>query len=181
MIGILSTSRSDWGLLLPVKKALEAMNVETRVYGPVRAEGDVPSDIARTMGLNMIEHASFQPRPRLVLCLGDRHELFSIVTCAFLNGIPIAHMHGGEKTAGSYDDIWRTGISTMATIHFPATELSLKRLMDIGIKDNLHMVGAIGADGLKKRKRQTNNSEALLMLYPQTRGEYINPAFMALS
>jgi GDP/UDP-N,N'-diacetylbacillosamine 2-epimerase (hydrolysing) len=178
-IGIITTSRSDWGLLNKIAEQL----TEFSLIKEVRASGDRPGDIARTIGLNFIHHADFSPRPSMVICLGDRHDLFPIVTCAFLHKIPIAHLHGGEKTAGSYDDIWRTGISSMASLHFPATEQAARNLAHMGIIDNVHMVGALGVDGLKKRNWQpfgsgTGNRKVLLMLYPETRGN-LHAGFIA--
>lgn len=170
-IGIISTSRGDRGLLEKLEDALiDGFDVDVKFldFSGCRAEGDSAAAIARTMGLQFIQHAEFYPRPELVVCLGDRHDLFPVVVCAFLNKIPIAHLHGGEKTAGSYDDIWRTGISMMASLHFPATSRADANLAHMGITKNVYMVGALGVDGLKKRKIQPRNNKVILMLYPET-------------
>jgi UDP-hydrolysing UDP-N-acetyl-D-glucosamine 2-epimerase len=43
-------------------------------------------------------------------------------TAALLLNIPIAHIHGGETTKGSFDDNIRNSITMMADYHFTATE-----------------------------------------------------------
>ncbi len=68
----------------------------------------------------------------LLIVLGDKYETFLITYCAFINRIPIAHIHGGEKTIGSLDDTFRHQISKMANIHFPEREIYKKRLIQLG-------------------------------------------------
>lgn len=42
--------------------------------------------------------------PDIVVVLGDRFEIFAAATSAFVERIPIAHLHGGEKTVGALDE-----------------------------------------------------------------------------
>ncbi len=50
--------------------------------------------------------------------MGDRYELLPCATACVQFKIPIAHLHGGEITKGSLDNIYRNAISKIANIHF---------------------------------------------------------------
>ena len=59
----------------------------------------------------------------LVLVLGDRFETLAIAQVAFLRGINVAHISGGETTFGSKDNEFRKCISLFSKLHFPAKEI----------------------------------------------------------
>ena len=56
-------------------------------------------------------------KPSIIVLLGDRYETLAVAISAMLNRIPIAHIAGGELTAGAFDDSIRHSISKMAHIH----------------------------------------------------------------
>ena len=56
--------------------------------------------------------------PDNLIVLGDRWESAIASLCAVNNDIPITHLHGGEKTYGSKDDLYRNIISRASTLHF---------------------------------------------------------------
>ena len=62
--------------------------------------------ITKSTGLGMIGFAdAFSAlKPDIVLLLGDRFELLAAASAALFAVIPIAHIHGGEVTAGAFDD-----------------------------------------------------------------------------
>ena len=92
-------------------------------------------------------------RPDLLLILGDRYEIFSVAAAAVFNNIPIAHLHGGEKTEGSMDDIFRNSITKMSNYHFVATKNSKKRVIQLGENpQNTFFVGSLGVENIKKIK-----------------------------
>ena len=87
----------------------------------------------------------------LSLIVGDRYEILALAYNCFLRNIPICHIHGGEKTAGSMDDTVRHAISKLANLHFVANKRFKKRLIQLGeIKKNIHVVGGLGIDSLSK-------------------------------
>ena len=55
----------------------------------------------------------------LIILLGDRYETLFIAIIARIFRIPIAHIHGGEKTNGSIDDNFRHALTKMS--HFNIT------------------------------------------------------------
>lgn len=87
-------------------------------------------------------------RPDLVLVLGDRVEMLCVaLACTYLN-IPLAHVHGGEKTS-TVDDTARHALSKLAHIHFPATRVAANRLRAMGEEPwRIHTVGAPGLDAI---------------------------------
>ncbi len=71
-------------------------------------------------------------KPNLLIVLGDKYETLILTYCAFIFRIPIAHIHGGEKTVGSLDDTFRHQISKMSDIHFVERKIYKKRLIQLG-------------------------------------------------
>ena len=91
-------------------------------------------------------------RPDLVLVLGDRYEVFAVVIAAFIQGIKIAHIHGGEETLGAQDNAFRNSISHMSDIHFVSNQQAKNKLNMMGIKKNIYNVGGLGAFNASKIK-----------------------------
>lgn len=92
----------------------------------------------------------------LVVCLGDRYEMFSAVAATVPFNLPVAHLHGGETTLGAIDDKYRHAITAMSTLHFTATEEYADRVAGItGSRENIHAVGAPSLDGLAEMKLPT--------------------------
>ncbi len=91
-----------------------------------------------------------QNRPDIVILHGDRIEmLITAITCLYI-GIPLAHIHGGDKTA-TVDDSARHAITKIAHIHFPATKRAALRIRSMGEEDwRIHVVGALGIDALRQ-------------------------------
>ena len=50
----------------------------------------------------------------IVVVLGDRTEAFAAATAAVLSGRLLAHIHGGDRAEGGYDDYMRHAITKMA-------------------------------------------------------------------
>lgn len=87
-------------------------------------------------------------KPDLVIVHGDRVEMLAIAFASFYLGVPIAHIHGGDKTA-TVDDSVRHAITKLAHVHFPATKKSAKRIKDMGEDSwRIHIVGALEVDSL---------------------------------
>lgn len=117
-------------------------------------EGDGPEDISIAMGKTMQVFASFwkahYKRFDVVLCLGDRYEMFAAVASALPFGIRFAHLHGGETTAGAIDDAFRHSITHMSHIHFVSSEMYSKRVIELkGFSNGIYIVGALGLDNLR--------------------------------
>lgn len=119
---------------------------------------DTSSSIVKTMGIAMMGMADVFSRlkPDLLVILGDRYEMLAIASAATIFTIPIAHLHGGELTAGAYDDAIRHAISKMSSLHFTSTEEYRKRVIQLGEQpDKVFNVGAIGLDNVNNLKLLT--------------------------
>ena len=88
-------------------------------------------------------------RPDILLLLGDRGEMLAGAIAALHLNIPIAHIHGGERS-GTVDEPVRHAISKLAHIHLTATTDAAERLVKMGEhSDNVYCLGAPGLDGLQ--------------------------------
>jgi GDP/UDP-N,N'-diacetylbacillosamine 2-epimerase (hydrolysing) len=92
-------------------------------------------------------------KPDLFIVLGDRYEIFAVALSAYLNKVPIAHIHGGEVTQGSLDDGFRHCISKMSNLHFVTHNTYKKRLIQMGENPKtVYNVGSLGVENIYKTK-----------------------------
>ncbi len=97
-------------------------------------------------------------KPDLVVVIGDRYEMLPIAISAYMLSIPIAHIHGGEKTLGSLDEGIRHAITQLSTIHFTSTKEYAKRIEEMGINVNLiRNVGALGVERVLNHNFKNRN------------------------
>lgn len=116
---------------------------------------DTPVGISKSIGLGTISFSEAYQRldPDLLIVLGDRFEIFSAVTAAMISRIPVAHLHGGEATEGLIDEPIRHSITKMSHLHFTATEVYKKRVIQLGEHPKrVFNVGGLGVDNIKKLK-----------------------------
>ena len=151
-IGVLTSSRADFGIYLPLLNELRNDNYFktslivfgthlSQQYGYTFNEilengfepqfvfepvffGDSPSDIAKTITATFKQFDIFWADNcnnfDLILCLGDRYEMFAAVISGIPFGIKFGHIHGGETTLGAIDNIYRHAITLTSYIHFTA-------------------------------------------------------------
>jgi GDP/UDP-N,N'-diacetylbacillosamine 2-epimerase (hydrolysing) len=115
-------------------------------------ELDTPQGISKCMGVVIQLFSDFWNEEKfdLVFALGDRFEMFAACLAALPFKIKIAHIHGGEKTAGAIDDVLRHSITHMADIHFTAAEEYKKRVVNLIESDKyVFNVGAMSFENLK--------------------------------
>lgn len=172
----MTTSRADFGLLHGLLKCIRAdvaLQLQVIASGmhlapqfgltvrEIEAEGvklDRKIDLRLTggsglanaksigRGLPRFADALTELHPALVVLLGDRFELFAPAIAALMLGIPIAHIHGGERSEGAVDELVRHAITKMASLHFPATESYRQRIIQMG--ESPERVFNFGAPGL---------------------------------
>lgn len=114
---------------------------------------DTGIGINKAMGLGMISfsEALEELSPDLVFVLGDRFEIFSVVSAAMIHRIPVAHAHGGEATEGLIDESIRHSITKMSLLHFTSTETYRNRVIQLGEEPNrVHNVGALGIENINR-------------------------------
>jgi GDP/UDP-N,N'-diacetylbacillosamine 2-epimerase (hydrolysing) len=114
---------------------------------------DTPSSISKSTGLGLIGFADafYELNPDIVIVLGDRYEVLVASLAAMFGNIPIAHIHGGETTAGAFDEAIRHSITKMAWWHFVAADEYEKRVIQLGENpERVFNVGGLGVDTIKK-------------------------------
>lgn len=114
---------------------------------------DTAQGVAKSMGLGLIGFGdAFQDlRPDLLLVLGDRYEILAATSAALIARIPVAHLHGGEKTEGAFDDAIRHAITKMSHLHFVAAEEYRRRVIQLGEHpERVLLVGGLGVDSIRR-------------------------------
>jgi GDP/UDP-N,N'-diacetylbacillosamine 2-epimerase (hydrolysing) len=117
---------------------LEAMSADSSPLGQV-------DTLARTQQL---ASRWFAGHPyEALLFLGDRWELWGVTLAAFMHGIPLAHISGGEVTEGVIDDCVRHAHTKISGLHFAATTDYARNLSRMGEEDwRISVVGECGLD-----------------------------------
>lgn len=116
---------------------------------------DTSVGISKSMGLAQISFAESydELKPDIVIVLGDRYEIFSATSAAMIARIPIAHLHGGEKTEGAFDESIRHSITKMSHLHFTATNEYKNRVIQLGENPSrVFNVGGMGIENIKRLK-----------------------------
>lgn len=116
---------------------------------------DEPRAIAKSMGLGTIGFADAWEclRPDLIVVLGDRFEILSAVQAALVMRLPVAHIHGGEISAGAVDDAIRHSLTKMAHLHFVAADEYRSRVIQLG--EDPSRVFHVGSPGLDAIANET--------------------------
>ena len=136
-------------------KEIERDGFEIARKVEILLSSDTGVGVAKSMGLGLIGFADAlnELKPDLLVVLGDRYEIFSAVTTALVLRVPVAHLHGGERTYGSFDDAIRHSITKMSHLHFVATEEYAKRVHQLGENiDHIFVVGGLAMSGVKRLK-----------------------------
>ena len=109
----------------------DGFSVNASIYMVV--EGGTLETMVKSTGMAIMELSSLFERlkPDIVVTVADRYETMATAIASSYMNIPLAHTQGGELT-GSIDESVRHSITKLAHIHFPATELSKKRLIQMG-------------------------------------------------
>jgi len=114
-------------------------------------DGTSPATIALSMAKTMEQFSIVwqQLNSNLIICLGDRYEMFAAVAASIPFAIPVAHIHGGETTLGAMDNIFRHSLTHMANIHFAGTEKYKERIIELtGYHTHVYNTGALSIDNL---------------------------------
>ncbi len=111
-------------------------------------EGETPATMAKSTGLGLLELPTVfeMLQPDVVVTVADRYETIATAIAAAYMNIPVAHTQGGE-VSGSIDESVRHAVTKLAHIHFPATELSARRVIAMGEDPaTVHNVGCPSID-----------------------------------
>lgn len=107
--------------------------------------------VCHSMGKSLAGYADAMQKiaPHLLLVLGDRYETFCAAASASMLRIPIAHLFGGEVTAGAIDDVLRHAITKMSHLHFTACDRYRHRVIQMGESpERVWCVGSLGVENV---------------------------------
>lgn len=136
----------------------DGIPIHGRVALPMKADKKAAIHKAMGVALEGLGQNFMRLQPDMVLVLGDRYEIFCAAAAATSLGIPLAHIHGGEITRGALDDAFRHAITKMSHVHFTATSLARRRVIQMGEPPGkVHWVGAPGLDGVEERGRMSKS------------------------
>ena len=147
------SSRADYAPLSPVISELEKRGAEViqlnLEVGLMKDDTPLSCSFSLTKGMAYIATEFSARKPDIVLLLGDRYETLGAAQIATLFQIPIAHIHGGETTEGSFDNEFRHAITQLATYHFVSAQKHAEFIADMrGDPFKIHVVGAPGLDNI---------------------------------
>lgn len=160
-IGVLTSSRADYGIYEPLLKNLKldrevALTIiafgshlssfhgntieEIKKAGYDRIHtlsslllNDEVHSIATAYGLTVLKFAEYWREHfyDVVLCLGDRFEMAAAVQAGIPFGVRFCHLHGGETTLGAIDNIYRHQITLASFLHFTATAAYAQKIANL--------------------------------------------------
>ena len=182
-VAVLTSSRADYSIYFPLLKKLQSdtfFSLSIIAFGTHLSErhghtidiiredgfaiawalntapaGDQPESISLSMARTMAVFTDVwrQSDYDVVICLGDRYEMFAACASGMPFNVRFAHVHGGEETRGAIDDAFRHSITHMSAIHFAAAEEYRQRIIALkGSDGHVYNTGSLSIDNLKNLK-----------------------------
>jgi len=160
-IGVLTSSRADYGIYLPLLRRLKDdsdIQLSIIAFGThLKSDfgytldqikndgytiskqidnlkyGDSPQEIALNYGHTTKLFAKLwnDTSYDYVLCLGDRYEMAAAVNAGIPFDVRFVHLHAGETSKGAIDNIYRDQISIASDLHFVALKSLTKRIEEL--------------------------------------------------
>ena len=194
-IVVVTGTRAEFGLLLPVIRAIRAdrrlalslvvtgahltagtwrdiaaagIPIAARVPMQRRGVTGRAADVASlSRGIAGVGRALDRIKPDVTLVLGDRIEAFAAACAAGVGGLRLAHVHGGDRAEGVADEAMRHAISKLSHLHFAATAQSRDRLLRLGEpRDRVFNVGSPAMDGLRGVPAAHDAPDVIVMQHP---------------
>jgi UDP-N-acetylglucosamine 2-epimerase (non-hydrolysing)/GDP/UDP-N,N'-diacetylbacillosamine 2-epimerase (hydrolysing) len=104
--------------------------------------------MVKSIGVGIMEISTILnlEKPDASMIVGDRYEILSSAIASSINNIPVIHIQGGELS-GTIDEVIRHSITKLSHLHFPSTEKSANRIIQMGeSKENVYNVGCPALD-----------------------------------
>ena len=132
--------------------------INKRIPFPIR--GNDLNDLGKAVGTlssSLVE--SFEKlSPDLLMVMGDRYELLSVISSSVLSAIPVAHISGGELTEGAIDDQIRHAMTKISHLHYVANEVYEERVKQMGEESwRICNCGEPGLDNLQRQEIMGKN------------------------
>lgn len=183
-IAYISGTRADFGLMMPVLRAIErSEKLQLQIYATgihlMSEFGETIKEVLKEFPQTRLIKATFKSdnrgglaeftgeflkelvvilgkdRPDLALTIGDRPEMLCVAVACLYLGIPTAQIHGGEKTF-TVDEVARHAVTKLSQLHFAATRSSARRIRKLGEEEKqIYVVGAPALDVILNEKLLT--------------------------
>ncbi|MDE6207502.1 MAG: UDP-N-acetylglucosamine 2-epimerase (hydrolyzing) [Muribaculaceae bacterium] len=161
-ICVATSTRADWGLLMPLCRALrdrcgvelhilatnmhlldryghtvdeiiaDGFEVSVAIHTDVDGDDDVSRAHIMAKSLAGTADALASLQPDAMIILGDRFEMLAIASAAAVMHVSLIHIAGGEVTEGALDDSFRHAITKLSQLHLTATEDYRRRVIQLG-------------------------------------------------
>jgi UDP-N-acetylglucosamine 2-epimerase (non-hydrolysing) len=199
-VGVLTTSRAEYGILRPVLKEIvadpelclqlfvggahlspEFGSTVEQIEFPIteRVEclmsSETPEGIAKSIGMTSFGFAQTfaRTRPDILLITGDRFEAAAVVLAAIPFKIPIAHLGGGDVTIGAFDESLRHAITKMSHLHFCYAKQQAAHVLQMGENpERVIVTGNPALDGLDATHGNPVAEGALVVIFHPVTLEY---------
>jgi UDP-N-acetylglucosamine 2-epimerase (hydrolysing) len=196
---IVTTSRADLGILMPlIKKLLKKKNniVVSTASNLSKRLGFSQKELSfvnknQLFKINTIKKDKISPKSIFeltlkkfniffknkkidyIIILGDRYEALGVTLSAYFNKIKIIHLHGGEKTFGSDDNIFRNCITQLSDYHLCSTKNSLINLHSMLLdKKKITHVGSLSVEKIQKNlKKNKKKNFCILSIHPEKKNQ----------
>ncbi|WP_324719203.1 UDP-N-acetylglucosamine 2-epimerase [Salinimicrobium sp. HB62] len=182
-IGVLTSSRADFGIYLPLIRRLKAEKGITytiisfgthlsKFHGytvneilendlkveymlPTLLASETEEGISTSAALCSMKFSSFWASHKdefdVVLCLGDRYEMFAAVSAGVPFGIRFAHLYGGDRSLGVIDNMYRDSLTHFSSLHFTSTNSCAERVKQLKFgKEPVEVVGLLSLDDIEE-------------------------------
>lgn len=172
---VITGTRAEYGLLRPVMRAITKSKKLSlcvlitgahtlKKYGNTKEQtlSDFPNAFVVSISKNDSMTAALAKEidgigkycakmlPDIILVNGDRDESFAGAIVGGHLGIPVAHIHGGDKTGWIVDEYIRHATTKFSHLHFAATKKSARRIKLLGEETwRIHTVGGPGLDEMR--------------------------------
>ena len=189
-VAVVTGTRAEFGLLVPVMRAVEkhkrltlqVVAAGAHFLSPARTIRDVEAEFkvaarvpmqqpgktgrhadaaALGRGVTGFTRAFARLKPDWVVVLGDRIEAFAAASAASIAGIAVCHIHGGDRAEGIADEAMRHAITKLSHLHCAATKRSAERVVRLGENPKrVHLTGSPAIDGLRGIKPMSDREAA---------------------
>jgi GDP/UDP-N,N'-diacetylbacillosamine 2-epimerase (hydrolysing) len=160
-IAVVTATRAEYGLLLPVIRALRAresadFRAELIVTGthlsddygrteqeireridrriPISVKNESAADISANQAEALVKFTELFAREAYdgIVLLGDRYETLAVAVAAGNTRTPVFHLCGGDTTEGAMDEWIRHAVTKISILHFVTNEDSRRRVIQLG-------------------------------------------------
>lgn len=110
----------------------EGFVIDAEIDFIVEQDGETLLSETLANSIALSSHYLQKSNTDFAVILGDRFEALGFGLACYINGIPIAHIHGGELTFGALDDAFRHSLTKLSSLHFAASERYRERIIQMG-------------------------------------------------